>query len=450
VAGTERRPHHNPGLTKVAGAAWAAAGGGYDPGTMAALAPTSTRVRWGPGRGGARSAARGAGGGDRTGLADGVVLWVAVALVATVAWLRVVTAVRRSDLLVFLEAGRDVAGGVDPYPVLGTPEVYGGSAFVYPYVTALPFVPLGLLPTRTADLVFYLVSVAAVVAACRLAGVRGALATVAVLAAACTLRGLQLGTLNALLLLGVVACWRLRDRALPLAVVAAAVVVAKLFLAPLVVWMVLSRRWAAAGWTALFGGVLLAGGWALGPRGPADYLEMLRVLQQHERADGWSLTRWLGVAGASPQVATVLAAGVATVLVLGAWLAVRRGYDPVLLFAATVVGTLLASPIVWSHYLVLLLVPLLLVRAPAAVLALAAVTSWLLAPPDGTGVVRATIDSYGTYEHKLAAVQLLALAAVGYAGWRARPGRTSVSPEPGSASDAPEPARVGVRAASGD
>jgi hypothetical protein len=54
-------------------------------------------------------------------------------------------------------------------------------------------------------------------------------------------------------------------------------------------------------------------------------------------------------------------AGVAVVVACA--LAVRRGGDERLLFTGTVSAALIASPIVWSHYLLLLLVPVLVVSA---------------------------------------------------------------------------------------
>nr|MDT0667870.1 hypothetical protein [Micromonospora sp. DSM 115978] len=60
----------------------------------------------------------------------------------------------------------------------------------------------------------------------------------------------------------------------------------------------------------------------------------------------------------------------AVAVVAGCALAVRRrGGDERLLFTGTVVAALLASPIVWAHYLLLLLVPVLVVAtadAPSA------------------------------------------------------------------------------------
>src|SRR3954447_9259365 len=164
------------------------------------------------------------------------------------------------DLDVFLRAGHDVWHGRDPYPDPASPAVYSMNAFLYPYVAVLPFVALSWLPHGLAVAVYLLASAAALVWACRLAGCRGPAAPGLLLVASTTLIGFQMGAVNPFLLLGLVAMWRHRDRPRRVGMVFALVVVAKLFLAPVALWLLVTRRWAALGWSALVTAVLLAAG----------------------------------------------------------------------------------------------------------------------------------------------------------------------------------------------
>jgi len=78
-------------------------------------------------------------------------------------------------------------------------------------------------------------------AGCWLLGLR-TLRAALVLLASCTLTGLQVGSLNPLLFVGLALCRRLRARPRAAAGVAALLVVAKLFLFPVLVGLLLARR----------------------------------------------------------------------------------------------------------------------------------------------------------------------------------------------------------------
>jgi hypothetical protein len=206
-----------------------------------------------------------------------------------------------------------------------------------------------------------------------------------VLAAATSIRGLQVGALNAFLLLGCVVAWRHRDRARRAAAALAAVFVAKLFLLPLMLWLVIAGRWRVMGVTAGLTGVVLLAGFALGPVGAADYTRLLGELSAHETRHGFALNRLMLDLGLSPGAARgfVLLVGAAVVAVaLSVW---RRTADEAVVFGGCVVAALLVSPIVWSHYLVLALAPLLAVAAPGWSFVGFAAASWALAPPVGAG-----------------------------------------------------------------
>jgi hypothetical protein len=288
------------------------------------------------------------------------------------------------DFGMLWEAGREIPRGIDPYPPLGDPAVVGTThQLVYPYLAALPFVLFGLLPFGAAALVFLGISIAAVVGAVWAAGDRDPLAAPLVLLGSVTIVGLQIGSLNALFLLGLVLAWRWRDRPWALGVLVGVLVTAKLFLLPLLAWLVLSRRYRAAATAAVLSGGLLVLGWLAGPLGFGAYRELLAQLSASEARKGWSLTA-LTIARGHPELAGLATVGLAAVLLGGAWWLYRRGHDERLLYAAAVAVGLVASPIVWAHYLVLLAAPLLVLGAHRATLLWFAATGWLLVLPHHT------------------------------------------------------------------
>jgi hypothetical protein len=171
--------------------------------------------------------------------------------------------------------------------------------------------------------------------------------------------GVTLDTISPVLLLALAAAWRLRDRLWPAAAVVAAAVVLKIFLWPLLLWLAVTRRLT----TALAAGALIVisatASWAaIGFRGLADYLDELRLLNHLLQGKGYSLVS-LGLSlGAGRTLAQALpfVAG-ASILGLMAWKGRRPGSDR-LTFTLAVAAALALSPIVWLHYLILLLVPI--------------------------------------------------------------------------------------------
>jgi hypothetical protein len=318
----------------------------------------------------------------RTSARLGTPLALALPLLVIVAILAVfMPGVPHYDVGVFLRAGAAVARGQDPYP-RGPGDIRSGFAFVYPYLMAFPFVPLSWLG-RWGALVFIAGSALAVVAGCRLAGA-GPRGTALVLLTSFTIIGLQMGTLNALLFLGLIALWRARDRPLAAGLLTAMLIYSKLFLAPVWLWLALTRRWRAAAVAAGTAGALLALGGLVGPVGPLTYASMLGTLADAEAPDGDSLTGLLMNTGLGAGAATWVARAVALAVLVAVLVAAGRARqdDERVLFAAVIGCSLLASPIVWNHYLILLSAALLVVapRADAA-LAVFALVSWPVVNP---------------------------------------------------------------------
>ena len=287
------------------------------------------------------------------------------------------------DLDVFLRAGFAALHGLHVYPTPGSPAVYSGFSFVYPYFAVWPFMALAALPTALGTALFFAASAAAVIAACLLAAKSDPWPAVLVLCTTFTITGLQLGALNPLLFAGTVFLWRLRDRPLALGLLAAPIVASKLFLLPLLAWLLLARRYRAFAWASIATLALLGAGFALGPLDPGQYLHLLSQLGAHEARSGFSLIGALMNAGFAPAVGKTAAVTLALALFGGAFVHYRRARDERVLFCAGIVASLVLTPVLWSHYLILLAAGLLVLNAPRRWFVVLALASWALAPPHG-------------------------------------------------------------------
>ena len=297
------------------------------------------------------------------------------------------------DFLTFLHAGGDVLHGRIPYDSPSSPVFRSGHAFVYPLYVAWLFAPLAALPRWSAEAVYAVASVAAIVVSCRLLGRRGFAAAGLVLVCSTTIVGLQMGTVNAFLLLGLACAWRWRDtRPLLAGVILGATATAKLFLLPALLWPVLRRRYgqAAAAAGSVAGLMLLSA--ALGPFSPLQYLEMMSKLDAREQVQSWSLSSLLQGLGAGRSWAGALAVLIAAAWLLGIW-SQRRWLADGQMLAAVVLCSLLVSPILWSSYLLLLVVPLMLVPPDDRLLALFALGSWAIVTPDAASPIRVVVGA---------------------------------------------------------
>ncbi len=129
------------------------------------------------------------------------------------------------------------------------------------------------------------------------------------------------------------------------------------------------------------------GTWAaIGFAGLRGYLHLLSYVTSHEAADGYSPAGLLHAAGVPLAVGEGVA--VAAALLVIATMVVRRS-DDATVFVAAIAGALVASPVVWDHYFVLLVIPCALAwpgLSPGWVLLLG---GWILvADPPGFAVTR--------------------------------------------------------------
>jgi alpha-1,2-mannosyltransferase len=275
------------------------------------------------------------------------------------------------DLRVFVHAADDVLDGRDPYV---QPGAIGGPAdapYAYPPVLALALTPLAIAPRHVHDVyvpgvVFSLILIASVVASLWLLEVRDWRCYLVALLYPVTIETVEYGAIGPILLLLVALMWRFRERPAASGFAAGGAVVLKLFLWPLLVWLVLTRRLrAAVACVASAVGLAIASWAVIAFEGISDYEHLLRRLVDVEAEQSYSafaVLRMLGVP-TLPSRALVIVAGVG--LLALAWTATRRGRGAqadALSLSLVVAAALVLTPILWLHYLVLLLVPIALAR----------------------------------------------------------------------------------------
>ena len=257
------------------------------------------------------------------------------------------------------EPARAVLDNTPIYPEPTRQAVSIGNPAVYPPVFILASIPLALLPATAASWLWMCVLVLAVVGSMWIVGVRDWRCLVLAVTSPVVVHGLWYGNLTVLLLLPLALAWRYRDTARLVGLAVGAAVAAKLFVWPLVVWLLLTRRFRAAAWAVGSAALLVLGAWALiGFEGFRDYPRLLRVVQDVYAVRSVSLSSVAAALGASVDVAVAISA-IAGMVCIGsaAWLVRGRDGDR-RAFCVLVAACVLASPIVWPNYAALLYLPI--------------------------------------------------------------------------------------------
>jgi hypothetical protein len=257
------------------------------------------------------------------------------------------------------EPARAVLHGGAVYPPATHDAVVIGNPAVYPPPFILAALPLALLPVHTAAWVWTLVLALCVVGALRIVGVRDWRCYVVAATSPIVMHGLYWGNLTLVLLVPVALAWRYRHRAVVVGVAVGIGIAAKLFLWPLLVWLLLTRRFRAAAIACASSLVLVLGSWAvIGFDGFVDYPALMRVVQDVYAVRSFSLATVAAGFGAPTGLAVAVSVGAGVVLLgLAAWL-VQRGDGDRRAFALAVAAAVVASPIVWANYAALLFVPI--------------------------------------------------------------------------------------------
>lgn len=282
----------------------------------------------------------------------------------------------------YLPAGEAVLDGRSPYPSdPSDPALDRQRLYVYPPQLAFLVAPLSMLPTDVAVVLAVLGSLAALIGALALVGVRDIRCYAAVVIWSPGWNALEMANVSALLALLLALVWRFRDLLWPFAIALGLMVSLKLFLWPIVAWAALTRRLRGALLGVAVGAGLTVASWAaIGFAGLGTYRDLLDRVATQESYSIKGMAFTLGL-GSTAAYALTLAA-CAGLLGLSASYSRRGDLERSLLLA--VVAALAVSPVVWLHYLVLLVVPLGLLRPRFGPIWLLPVLLWSL-PRSGNG-----------------------------------------------------------------
>jgi alpha-1,2-mannosyltransferase len=252
--------------------------------------------------------------------------------------------------------------GLSPYVV--TPrQITGGTAFVYPALSALVFAPFALLSRGIAQVLYMLVCIACVPATLRVLNVRDWRVYGVAMLWLPVFVGWQSGNVTLPLALMVALTWRYRDRPLIAALLTAAAISLKPFVWPLGVWLLATRRWKASAYAVAWGVAINLLAWGLvGFSDIHAYLHLSSEVTDALWHGGYSMlavAHHIGLTRAAGESLLLGGAALLAVIVVYLGAVKRRETDA---FVLTVVLMLVASPLLWSHYFALLLVPVALRR----------------------------------------------------------------------------------------
>jgi hypothetical protein len=257
-------------------------------------------------------------------------------------------------------ADRLLHGG-NPYAVTRA-EIQAGTAFVYPDLSALAFVPFALMGRGVGEIAYMLVCVACALGTLRALQIRDWRLYGITLMWLPVYSGWQTANLTLPLTLLVALSWRYRDRPVVAGLLTAAAISLKPFVWPLALWLLATRRWRAAVWAITSGLILNLVAWGVvGFNEISVYMRLSGQVTDALWRGGYSM---LAVAhhlgfdrGVGEFLLVIASVAVASTVLRSGW----RGSECQALTLAVAL-MLVASPLVWSHYFALLLVPLALGR----------------------------------------------------------------------------------------
>ena len=265
------------------------------------------------------------------------------------------------------EASRHILHGASPYPPPHAWALQNEQQFVYPPIAALLAAPLAAFPFGVAAALLAGLELVATGLTLRVLGVRDWRCYGITLLWYPVLQNLLIGSITSLLAMGLALAWRYRDNQRVTAPVVAALIGAKVFLWPLLFWLAATRRGIVAlrGLALALAAVALS--WAvIGFAGLTSYpqlLEVLSRLEQRKSYSGVSVGLALGLSSGEAR-ALAIAAGAVTLLCVVAVGRLRKedANADRHAFILAIAAAFLLSPIVWTHYLALLVVPIAITR----------------------------------------------------------------------------------------
>jgi hypothetical protein len=265
------------------------------------------------------------------------------------------------------QASHHLFHGESPYPPPHASALRDEQQFVYPPIAAVMAAPLAVFPFIVAAILFAAIEVFATVLTLRILGVRDWRCYGLALLWLPVIENILIGSISSLLALGLAVAWRYRDTRWAAPFVVAAVITAKVFLWPVLLWLLVTRRGLAAARGLVIAVLAVAGSWAIiGFAGLGSYPRLLDVLSRLEQWKSYSAVAFGLVLGLSTGEARALALVACAVVLVAIVLSVRlRPGNPDAdrqAFILAIAAAFLFSPIIWMHYLAILMVPIALTR----------------------------------------------------------------------------------------
>jgi alpha-1,2-mannosyltransferase len=348
---------------------------------------------------------------SRAGLLTAALVFIAVVLVLGLVGLSAAKGLLAWDVrFAYLPAAEHILDGDSPYPALNDPILEDQKGYVYPPQLVVALLPFTVLPVPVVALVVAIGMLGLVGLTLWVLEVRDVRCYAAAVLWVPTISGVLLGNISIPLAFAVALVWRYRNAAWPAAAAFGIAVSAKLLLWPMFVWMLATRRLRTAAASLVIGGVLTFGAWAaIGFDGLFEYPDLLRRLSEIQSDRSYSIVGMAATVGVGEGVGRAIALAVGAALLAGCVVFARRG-DEARSFTCAVAATLALSPIVWLHYLVVLLVPLAIARPRFSLIWLLPVLLWI-SPRPGYA------EGFQTFMPGIAAAILLAVILA-----RPRPG----------------------------
>jgi hypothetical protein len=260
------------------------------------------------------------------------------------------------------DAAIAVREGHSPYPAPVVDEVRVGNPAVYPPLLMLLVAPLTFLPWAVGATLWTCALCAGVAGALYVLGVRDLRCYAFAFLTNLVVTGLVFGNATLLLVPLVALAWRWRDQWARVGACVGLVIASKLFLWPLLFWLLGTRRYRAFGAAIAIALAAVVLPWAvIGFAGMSTYPDLLRVAEEVYAVHSYSIATMLSALGTETELAARAALAVGLGLAAAAFYVGRRRADSVSLSVA-VLAAILGSPIVWPFYYALLLVPLAIAR----------------------------------------------------------------------------------------
>jgi hypothetical protein len=276
----------------------------------------------------------------------------------------------------FWVAGFRVLHDGDPYG-WSAQQIAARVSFPYPALTAIAFAPWATLSRGVSEAAFVAICVLAALATLRLLSVTDWRLYGVVLLWPGVVAAWQAANLTLLLALVLAGVWRWRDRPAVAGALAALAVSLKPFTWPIWLWLLATRRFRAAGWALAAGLALNAASWAvLGFGAIGRYVRLSGEVTRALDRSGYGVISLATHLGASPAAATALEVILSVALGSACVIAGRRRREQEALTLAVAL-MLVASPLVWSHYLALLLVPIAIARPQLGPVWAVALVLWI-------------------------------------------------------------------------